>query len=364
MLGWSGEVARVTLLDSDKVENAITSWLRASPSVPGMIVLVRDADSEVSAHAGFADREHTQPITAAHVFRIASNTKTFVAAATMRLVEHRVIGLDQPIANRVPSEVRRLLAQRYDLNAITIRMLLRHTSGIASHDTGANDGPATPYLAAVKMNPAHRWTAAEQIAFSVERFPPTHAPGTTMRYTDTAYVVLGQVIEHATTQNLSAAVRELCRLDELGMRNTWWESFEPAATPPPRARVQLGDEDWESVDCSIDLYGGGGLVSSVADLTTWWRALFHHQILSPESLAAMQSPLAPSNESHGDAGLGMFRRQLAGRSWWTHSGYWGSIVLHDPDADLTLTAFRNQSTIRTASLEPTYTAILDAVLPQ
>jgi hypothetical protein len=47
--------------------------------------------------------------------------------------------------------------------------------------------------------------------------------------------------------------------------------------------------------------------------------------------------------------------------WWTHSGYWGSIVLHDPTADLTLTGFRNQSHVRTAALEPTFTAILDAV---
>lgn len=75
----------------------------------------------------------------------------------------------------------------------------------------------------------------------------------------------------------------------------------------------------------------------------------------------MLSPLVPSDESHGDAGLGVFRRSMVGRMWWTHSGYWGSVVLHDPTADLTLTAFRNQSDVRTAALEPTYTAILDAV---
>jgi D-alanyl-D-alanine carboxypeptidase len=350
---------------SHDVEDAVATWLAESPSVPGMIVLVRDAGSEVRAHAGFADREHTQPITTAHAFRIASNTKTFVAAATMRLVEHGVFALDQPIANLLPSVVQRLLDQRYDLNAITIRTLLQHTSGIASHDAENNEGTSSPFLSAVKANPAHRWTATEQIAFSIEHFPPTHEPGARMLYTDTGYIALGQVIEHVTAQSLPATVRELCRLDELGMRDTWWESIESAPTvQPPRARVHLGDEDWETVDCSIDLYGGGGLVSTVADLTTWWRALFHDEILSPESLAAMQSPLAHSEESHGDAGLGMFRRLLAGRRWWTHSGYWGSIVLHDADADLTLSAFRNQSAVRTAALEPTYAAILEAVLPR
>ena len=74
----------------------------------------------------------------------------------------------------------------------------------------------------------------------------------------------------------------------------------------------------------------------------------------------MLGPLAPSAASHGNAGLGLFRRELAGRAWWTHSGYWGSVVLHDPDTDLTLTAFRNQSEVRTPALEPVYAAILDS----
>ena len=72
--------------------------------------------------------------------------------------------------------------------------------------------------------------------------------------------------------------------------------------------------------------------------------------------------LAPSSESHGDAGLGLFKRSVAGRTWWTHSGYWGSIVLHGPTEDLTITAFRNQSEVRTTALEPTYEAIVAAAM--
>ena len=258
--------------------------------------------------------------------------------------------------------MRSVLDERYDLGAITVRMLLQHTSGIASHDTGSNDGTSL-FLSVVEANPTRRWTATEQIAFSIEHFAPTHAPGERMLYTDTGYVVLGQLIEHVTGLSLHEAVREHCRLDGLGLRATWWESLEPAPTPrPSRARVQLGDDDWEDVDCSIDLYGGGGLVSTVADLSTWWRALFHDKILAHDSLTAMQSPLERSAESHGDTGLGMFRRRLGGRTWWTHSGYWGSIVVHDPDADLTLVAFRNQAAVRTIALESTYVSILDAVL--
>ena len=203
----------------------------------------------------------------------------------------------------------------------------------------------------------------EQIAFSVDRFEPTHAPGTAIRYSDTGYVVLGQLLEHDTGTSLPEVVAELCRFDELGLATPGGSATSRRRFRCRRASVQIGDNDWENVDCSIDLYGGGGMVSSVDDLTTWWRALFHNEIVETRTLAAMLSPLAPSTESHGDCGLGLFRRNVAGRTWWTHSGYWGSIVLHDPGADLTLTAFRNQSELRTAALEPLLASVLDAMHP-
>ncbi len=218
------------------VEGALAAWLSEHPNVPGIVVLVRDADRELNARAGFADRERTQPITTAHAFRIASNTKTFVAVSTMGLVERGAFLLDQPIAKLLPSTVQQVLARRYDLNAITIRMLLQHTSGIASHDSAGAEAAASPFLAAVRADPSHRWTPIEQIEFSIDHFPPTHEPGARMLYTDAGYVILGQLIEHVTAQPLPVAVREHCRLDRLALRDTWWESLEPAPTPqPPRA---------------------------------------------------------------------------------------------------------------------------------
>ncbi|MDP9332042.1 MAG: beta-lactamase family protein, partial [Actinomycetota bacterium] len=144
-----------------RVTECINSWLAANANVPGMIVLVRDGDREVCASLGFADRDRSERISSAHVFRIASNTKSFVAVATMRFIEAGVLVLDDPVASVLPSDVHSLLAPRYDLSAITLRMLLQHTSGIASHDADNHDG-TSPFLDAVKANPTHRWNAIEQ----------------------------------------------------------------------------------------------------------------------------------------------------------------------------------------------------------
>ena len=343
---------------------ALADLLASNPEIPGVIVLVRRGTSEASGQAGFADRERRRPISAGHAFRIASNTKTFVAATTMSLVAERRMAIDDPIGDMLPAEVRDLLRRRYDLGAITVRMLLQHTSGIASHDTGSHDGTSSPFLAAAKADPQRRWTAIEQIEFSVDRFEPSFPPGHAMAYSDSGYVVLGQVVEVVSGEALHRAVRRHCRFETLGLSHTWWDRLEEPAIGTPRARVYIGEEDWEAVDCSIDLYGGGGLVSTVADLATWWRALFHGEVIPQPALGMMLAPLAPSPESHGDAGLGLFRRKLAGRWWWTHSGYWGSIVLCDPDTDVILVAFRNQAEVRTVAIEPTLRNILDLAIPR
>jgi D-alanyl-D-alanine carboxypeptidase len=342
------------------LDDALIDVLRAVPSIPGVVVLARSTDREVVAAAGCAARDRREPLTPSHAFRIASNTKTFVAATAMGLAEQGLVGLDAPIAGVLPGEVSDVLSRRYDLAAITLRMLLQHTSGIASHDTGSHDGTGAPFLAAAKAEPERRWSALDQIAFSVERFAPLFPPGAALAYADTGYVVVGQIIETVSGVALHSAVREHCQLDTLGLRRTFWDRFETPVEPAPRARTYIGDEDWEAVDCSIDLYGGGGLVSTISDLATWWRALFSGKIVGPPALAAMLHPLLASTESHGDAGLGIFRRRLAGRSWWTHSGYWGSVVLHDPEPDLTLVAFRNQAQVRTATIEPILNTAIEA----
>jgi D-alanyl-D-alanine carboxypeptidase len=288
--------------------------------------------------------------------RIASNTKTFVAATAVSLAHGGLFDLDRPIEAMLPGPLTELLAARYDPGVITPRMLLRHTSGITEH-CAADAAGTSAYLRAARTRPLHRWTPTEQIRFSLEHFGPGGAAGAAVRYSDTGYVVLGQLIEHLTGRPLPAVVRERCRLDALGLDHTWWESLEPGPYPEPRRlHVRLGDDDWEGVDCSFDLFGGGGLVSTVGDLATWWRALFARRVLPDAALAELltvQGLGGPGCDGDGDgdgdggtlgeAGLGIFRRRVAGRSWWTHRGLWGSLVLHDADGDCTVTMFDAQA---------------------
>jgi D-alanyl-D-alanine carboxypeptidase len=81
--------------------------------------------------AGLADPVRGVELDPDHAVRMASNTKTYVAAATLRLVENETLGLEDPIAKHVQRDTTdALTVGGYDADSITVLHLLSHTSGL------------------------------------------------------------------------------------------------------------------------------------------------------------------------------------------------------------------------------------------
>jgi D-alanyl-D-alanine carboxypeptidase len=230
-----------------------------------------------------------------------------------------------------------LRAGGYRPEDITVRQLLQHTSGLF-------DYASSPAYDDVNVaDPGHRWTRAEQVQFAMDHGAPLAPPGREYHYSDTGYVLLGEIVEQVTRRSLPDAVRRLVGFRRLGLRHTWWETLEPApAGSRPRAHQYYGDEfDNITLDASHDLYGGGGLVSTVADVTRFYRALFHGRILPEEMVRTMIRPSAPGRAV--GAGMGIFRVDVAGERCFGHPGYWGTEAVHCPGLDLTYTRTTNQA---------------------
>ena len=62
---------------------------------------------------------------------------------------------------------------------------------------------------------------------------PLNKPGEAYVYSDTGYVLLGQIIEHVSRMTLSSAVRHYLNFERLGLKHTWWEFFEAAPENAP-----------------------------------------------------------------------------------------------------------------------------------
>lgn len=313
-----------------QLEALVDSAFANCPESPSIAVAVSCERLGLEWRAG---ARRGEPLTAAGAdvpFRIASITKPFVATAVHLLAAEGRLRLSQPVAELLRPETSAVLAGgAHDPTAIRVAHLLSHTSGLPDHTT-------TPsYRAAATATPERRWERIEQVALAASESQPLGVPGEVYSYSDTGYVLLGEIIEQATGETLAAAVRRLLDFRRIGLPSTWWELMEtcPDGVPPP-ARVRVGEIDGMAVDPSFDLYGGGGLLSSVADLNRFFMSLLLGEILPGEGLAgALATPAAVRAADMPDWRTHSFilASMKAGKYWALgHTGFWGSAAMRLP----------------------------------
>jgi D-alanyl-D-alanine carboxypeptidase len=312
---------------------ALREVAATDPNIPGVAVAVRAPGLRWAGAIGSVTLGGGAALTTAYGFRLASVTKLFTAATVLLLAERGRLRVDQPVARYLdPTLVDRLSVidgVRYG-REITIGMLLNHTSGVYDYSTD----PA--YRAAVLADPARRWTAAEQIELALTLGQPYFPPGRGFHYADTEYVLAGQVVQQATGAPLHAVMRELI-IDPLCLGDTYTESLEPPA-PAPRAHQYYGTLDTYGFDPSFDLYGGGGLVSTVDDLARFWDTVVHGRLFrAPATLALMITP-----SRYGNFGMGPFHVLVDGTEAIGHSGFGGASVVYLPARRQLIAATTNQ----------------------
>ncbi|HEU4386284.1 MAG TPA: serine hydrolase domain-containing protein [Blastocatellia bacterium] len=302
-----------------EIQRLLDEEVARTPSLPGELLHVHAPGPGIdrSFAAGLFDRETKQPLDPHHVFRVASVTKTFIAAAVLRLHEEGKLRVDDPVARYLPREyVEPLDAGGYSTKQITLRHLLTHASGIYDYAMDQN------FHQAVRGDPKHRWTRMEQTRFALEHGKPYFAPGAGFHYADTNYILLGEIVERVSHKDLAKALRTLLNFKELGLDETWLETLEP---PPPGVKPlshsYWGPLDTAGFDPSFDLYGGGGIVSSVEDLARFFRGLFTGRVFrKPETLQLMQEIPEVNRTGNRTYAMGIFPLKAAATEdcWGTH----------------------------------------------
>lgn len=312
---------------------------------PGRTVHIdlKQANISGTVAVGFADPVIKRSLTGQEPSRIASMTKTYTAAAVLRLMEAGKVDLLGAAAQYLTNETQRLLySGGYNPFNITIRQLLQHTSGLPDYNDEA-------YKQHVVNNSQHQWTRREQVQWALNHSKPTGTPGKVFAYSDTGYVLLGEIIEQVSGLSQAPAYRTLLDFERLGLRHTWFETLEPAPTDLPRRAHQFaGSIDATGFNPSFDLFGGGGLVSTVEDETAFLRALMTgHVFEKPDTLETMltvpSNNLQPTNGLGAGYAMGIYSVNEGGNICWGHAGFWGTSFIHCPSVNVTFAADRYQS---------------------
>jgi D-alanyl-D-alanine carboxypeptidase len=327
----SANAATAAALQAD-IDDAV----RTQPLQPSVIAQVERLATRLSwaGASGVIDRTSRTPASAKTAFRIGSLNKTFTSAATHRLVELGSFKLDDPIApHLLPATAATLRERGYEPDRITVAHLLSHSSGIPNYQQAE-------YNAAALANPSRRWTRREQLLFALDRYPKVGAPGETFAYSDTGYNLLGEILEIKTGQTFGAALRSLLKLDQLGLKNTWMEADEPvpAGVSGFQHSYSATGIDLRNIDPTVDSFGGGGLASTVGDLTIFYRALMEGRVVSAASLTSMTTESVPGATGEG---RGLFKVPLAAQSCWGHDSFWGSYAFYCPTSGASVVVANN-----------------------
>ena len=323
-------------------------------NVPGITLTVksRDKNGQWAVANGHDSKERENELSLDQPFRIASVTKTFVAVSILRLHEMDSLSIHDPIGKYISAKHNAILeSDGYDLSVITILHCLQHISGLYDYAVGQD----TKYKDIVFADYNKRWSRTEQLQGAVDWGDKLGAPGDMYEYSDTGYILLGEVIEYFFEGDLDKGIRTLVGYEKLGLTHTWLESLEDApAGMKDLVHIYFGRDDVTAIDPSIDLYGGGGLVSTTSDLVKFVDGIFNNQIFdSPSTLDLMlakpifNEPQEKQVDNLRDYRCGIMAMPLFGEEIFSHSGIWDVYVLHDPISNTSIaTNFTNRHRYR------------------
>jgi CubicO group peptidase (beta-lactamase class C family) len=270
----------------------------------GSVLVVRDGGLVLDRGFGLRDRESKQPNRPSTVHAIGSITKSFTAAATLKLCDQGQLSLADTLAqhfDEVPA----------DKAAITLHQLLTHSAGFPG--AIGDDYERIEREAFVKLALAT---------------PLQLAPGKGYEYSNVGYSLLAAVLERVTGKTYEQALRELV-LEPAGLAHTGyrlpdWSQRELAVGYGKRGQRwgTMLDHPWAEDGPYWHLRGNGGLLSTTHDLVAWIGALRGGKVLSPDSTAKLFAPHvaeSPDGSSHYGYGWALFTTPRATKLI-THNG--------------------------------------------
>ncbi|MEV3854156.1 serine hydrolase domain-containing protein [Streptomyces sp. NPDC050095] len=279
------------------------------------------------ARIGTRTADSADPIPWNAHFRAASTTKAFMATVVLQLAAEKRLSLDDTVEHWLPGVV---TGHGNDGSRITVRDLLRQTSGLYDYI----DDPELQDLLIHHFD-EHRYdtTPAADLVAVAMKHPPVFVPrpghATRWAYSNTNYLLAAMIAEKAGGASWPELIGQRV-IDRLGLRDTSVPGLDPRL-PDPHVRAYLTAEDGTRLDVtehSLQHTADSGVVSTTADLNTFFRALADGRLLPAEQWREMRHTVRRTDDPddvaempEGTYGLGLRRIPLScGGFYYTHEG--------------------------------------------
>jgi CubicO group peptidase (beta-lactamase class C family) len=298
----------------------------------GVAWVDRGGEIEFAKAYGLANRAYRVPNSLDTRFGIASGSKGFTALAVLSLVRAGALELS--------TTARSLLGKDLPLIAddVTVEHLLTHTSGIGDYLDEEADTEITDYF----VGAAHELTTTEAFLPLLDGHPTKYRAGDRFSYCNGGFVVLALLAERASGVGYHDLVRERV-LRPAGMTRTDFLRSDELPADAAVGYLPLDGVDRSNIfHLPVLATGDGGIHTTAADISTFWRALFAGDIV--DSVEEVLRPRCDVPEDSRRYGLG----------FWLHGSTDTAILVgydagasfkstHDPHTGTTRTVLSNTS---------------------
>jgi CubicO group peptidase (beta-lactamase class C family)/imidazolonepropionase-like amidohydrolase len=313
---------------------------------PGVALLVlKGNDVLLSKGYGLANIEQQVKVSSATMFQSGSMGKMFTAAGVMALVEDGRVALDSSIRVYLPDAPAAW-------QAVTIRHLLSHTSGIPDYTSSTFD-----------YRRDFTETELTTLAFAM---PLEFPPGTRWNYSNSGYVLLGAITSRLSGKPYWEFLRERI-FTPAGMRTL--RVISESEIVPHRASGYLPapggfvHQNW--VSPTLNTTADGSLLFSLEDLEAWSRTVRERRVLTRESWELMLSPVRLNSGRPHPYGFGWFLDTFKGARVNQHGGSWQGFrtqFTRFEASDLTVVVLTNGGHVAPEFIANRVAAVIDTSL--
>lgn len=304
--------------------DAVDDYIRgrmAEDHLPGVaLAIVRDGKIVKAAGYGVANLETGTPVAPDTVFRIASMSKQFCAAAVLLLEKENKLRLDDSVRTYLPDAPA-------SWQPVTLRHLLTHTSGIAN----VTEQPDFHF--------DREYDEKRLLTFLAAK-PLVSAPGEKFHYSNSNYAILGWVVHRVSGEPLAKFVQERI-FAPLGMAASGYPRWPDLV--PHRANGYRWDRDhyrnaWPNRPTGMD--GSGAIMTDVLDLAKWDAALNADLPLGGDLKRQMWTSMTLNDGKKTGYGFGWYVKPGEEHHTGETSGF-TSAILRDTRDRLTVVLLRN-----------------------
>ena len=238
--------------------------------IAGMVVYVDEGnDAPAKSYAaGWHNKQTGQPAQSDALFKIASVSKLYVAAAVTRLAARGQLNLDTTLLEYLPEQAARIT----HAGEVTLRMLVQHRSGIVNY----TDDPAYDWFA-----PFDSASVTHKSLALVYDKPALFAPGEDYAYSNTNYLLLGRIMDKTLGYRYQDYIRTEF-LTPLGLKNTFDDLSQVLSQRLMSGYVSGYDEDLKRL---AFVSPAGAMVATAKDVAAFLRALNNGSLFTAEEQA-------------------------------------------------------------------------------